>query len=161
MIIVVFVYSKNLLACVRDLTMHNSHPLLLQMSETNKPKKCATEFTALMNAYNGIVDEYKGLPAKLKEDGVERVKLSFEETDIGSTDLKDSKSTCGFAKKLVGRLKKAEDYHKKRLGLARGLVCTKTGSLLKNKLASKLLNCLGKSKQEADKVAQSLSKMPQ
>merc|ERR1711959_155935 len=115
-----------------------------------KPKKCATEFTALRKAYNDIVDEYVGLPQKLKKESVERVKLSFEDIDIGSINLKDSKNVCGFAKKLVGRLKKAEDNHKKRLAAARKLVCSKAGELVKSKVISKLFTCLRAAKKAAD-----------
>merc|ERR1711959_110283 len=123
-----------------------------QMSDDadKKPKKCATEFAALRKAYNDIVDEYVGLPQKLKKETVERVPLSFEDIDIGSTNLKDSKNVCGFAKKLVGRLKKAEDNHKKRLAAARKLVCSKAGELVKSKVISKLFNCLRAAKKAAD-----------
>merc|ERR1711939_1241896 len=115
-----------------------------------KPKKCATEFAALRKAYNDIVDEYVGLPQKLKKETVERVPLSFEDIDIGSTNLKDSKNVCGFAKKLVDRLKKAEDNHKKRLAAARKLVCSKAGELVKSKVISKLFTCLRTAKKAAD-----------
>merc|ERR1711939_768124 len=115
-----------------------------------KPKNCATEFAALRKAYNDIVDEYVGLPQKLKKESVERVKLSFEDIDIGSTNLKDSKNVCSFAKKLVGRLKKAEDNHKKRLAAARKLVCSKAGELGKSKVISKLFTCLRAAKKAAD-----------
>merc|ERR1719409_504425 len=115
-----------------------------------KPKKCATEFAALRKAYNDIVDEYVGLPQKLKKESVERVPLSFGDIDIGSTNLKDSKNVCSFAKKLVGRLKKAEDNHKKRLAAARKLVCSKAGELVKSKVISKLFTCLRAAKKAAD-----------
>ena len=120
------------------------------MSDENKPKNCAPEFTALQNAYNTIAYDYTNLPSKLKNDGVERVELGFEETDIGSTDLTDSKRMCAFAKKLVTSVKKAQDFHKKRLRAARYLVCTKAGDLLKAKLISKLVNCLVNARRDAN-----------
>jgi len=104
----------------------------------------------LQKAYNEIVTEYVGLPDKLKKDGVQRVPLGFADTDIGNTDLKDSKSVCTYAKKLVGKLKKAEDNNKKRLNAARELICTKAGALLKSKVISNLFTCLRKSKKDAD-----------
>ena len=133
-------------------SMYNLHLILPQMSDAadKKPKKCATEFAALRKAYNDIVDEYVGLPQKLKKETVARVPLSFEDIDIGSTNLKDSKNVCGFAKKLVGRLKKAEDNHKKRLAAARTLVCSKAGELVKSKVISKLFTCLRNAKKAAD-----------
>jgi len=115
-----------------------------------KPKSCGTEFAALRKAYNDIVDEYVGLPAKLKTEAVERVPLSFSDIDIGSTNIKDSKSVCNFAKTLVGRLKNAEDNHKKRLAAARKLVCTKAGELVKSKAISTLFTCLQNAKKTAD-----------
>ena len=133
-------------------SVYNLHLILPQMSDAadKKPKKCATEFAALRTAYNDIVDEYVGLPQKLKKETVARVPLSFEDIDIGSTNLKDSKNVCGFAKKLVGRLKKAEDNHKKRLAAARTLVCSKAGELVKSKVISKLFTCLRTAKKAAD-----------
>jgi len=85
----------------------------------------------------------------LKAQSVERVPLKFSETDLGRTDLKDSKSLCQFAGRLVSQLKKAETNHKKRLSAARNLVCTKTGAVLKRKLISSLSNCLRKAKRDA------------
>ena len=104
----------------------------------------------LQKAYNTIADDYTNLPTKLKNDGVERVELSFEETDIGSTDLTDSKSMCTFAQKFVISVKKVGDFHKKRLQAARELVCTKAGGILKAKLTSKLVNCLITAKSDAN-----------
>ena len=120
------------------------------MSDENKPKNCRAEFNALQKAYNTIADDYTNLPTKLKNDGVERVELSFEETDIGSTDLTDSKSMCTFAQKFVISVKKVGDFHKKRLQAARELVCTKAGGILKAKLTSKLVNCLITAKSDAN-----------
>jgi len=128
------------------------------ISDDNKPKKCGAEFEALKTAFNKIIEEYKGIPAKLKGDGVKRVPLKFEDTDIGSTDLKDSKRVCEFAKKLVTRLKDAEDNHKKRLAAARKLVCTKAGDLLKNKLVTNLVKCLRDAKKAADKGSDATAK---
>lgn len=95
------------------------------------------------------MEDYSNLPAKLKSQRVERVSLKFSETDIGNTDLTDSKSVCKFAGKLVSQLKKAETNHKKRLSAARNLVCKKTGALLKQKLISNLSNCLRKARRDA------------
>lgn len=119
------------------------------MSDANKPQNCAAEFTTLQKAYNKIVNDYTNLPTMLKNDGVERVEFGFEETDIGSTDLTDSKSMCAFAQKLVTSLQKTEGFHKKRLEAARYLVCTKVGAMLKAKMTSKLVNCLVQAKREA------------
>jgi len=120
-----------------------------KISDANKPSKCGTQFDALKTAVNAIVEEYSNLPAKLKSQRVERVSLKFSETDIGNTDLTDSKSVCKFAGKLVSQLKKAETNHKKRLSAARNLVCKKTGALLKQKLISNLSNCLRKTRRDA------------
>jgi len=120
-----------------------------KISDANKPSKCGTEFDALKTAVNAIVQEYSNLPAKLKSQNVQRVSLKFSETDLGRTDLKDSKSLCKFAGRLVSQLKKAETNHKKRLSAARKLVCTKTGELLKRKLISNMSNCLRKARRDA------------
>lgn len=130
----------------------NADQVLTKISDDNKPKKCGDEFAALKTAYNEIVDEYKGIPQTLKEEGVERVSLNFEERDIGSTDLKDTRSVCRFASKLVGRLKKAEGNHKKRLDKARKVVCINAGKkLLNGGLLNKLTTCLRAAKKAADK----------
>ena len=96
----------------------------------------------MQTAFNTIVEEYSSLPAKLKAKGVKRVSFAFSDTDIGNTDLNDSKSLCKFAGRLVSQLKKAETNHKQRLAEARKLVCIKAGAVLKNKLISNLSNCL-------------------
>merc|ERR1712157_548097 len=95
-----------------------------KMSDMNKPKNCGAK-------------------------GVERVKMEFSDTDFGQVDLKDSRSVCKFAGRLVSQLKKAEKHHKTRLQAARKLLCTKAGDLLKNKLVSNLYNCLRKAKRDA------------
>merc|ERR1712176_750965 len=120
-----------------------------KMSDMNKPKNCGAEFDALKAGFNAIVQEYKDLPSALKAKGVERVKMEFSDTDFGQVDLKDSKSVCKFAGRLVSQLKKAEKHHKTRLQAARKLLCTKAGDLLKNKLVSNLYNCLRKAKRDA------------
>ena len=124
--------------------------MLLQISDDNKPKNCTAEFTALQKAYNKIVDDYTNIPNKLKNEGVERVEFGFEETDIGSTNLTDSKSMCAFAQTLVTLVKNTGSFHKKRLEAARYLVCTKAGGMLKSKLTSKFVNCLIKTKRIAN-----------
>jgi len=111
----------------------------------------------LQTAFNDIVAKYAALPAKLKTDGVaERVKFQFSETDIGRTDLKDSKSLCKFAGKLVSQLKKAEGNNKKRLAAARELLCIKGGALLKKVVDAN--NCLRKAKRDAGKGDASVKK---
>jgi len=65
---------------------------------------------------------------------------------------------CEFAKKLVTRMKDAEDNHKKRLAAARKLVCTKAGDLLKNKLVTNLVKCLRDAKKAADKGGDAAAK---
>merc|ERR1712157_702152 len=104
-----------------------------KMSDMNKPKNCGTEFDALKAGFNAIVQEYKDLPSALKAKGVERVKMEFSDTDFGQVDLKDSKSVCKFAGRLVSQLKKAEKHHKTRLQAARKLLCTKAGDMMKKK----------------------------
>jgi len=86
----------------------------------------------------------------LTTDGVGRVPFDFSDTDIGSTKLKDSKSLCQFATRLVTKMKKAESNHNTRLKKARNLLCTKGGDLLKNKRLTKLFNCLRAAKRKAD-----------
>merc|ERR1712127_1096813 len=113
----------------------------------NKPNQCGNEFDALKTAFNAIVEDYSNLPTKLKAQGVKRVSFKFSHTDLGNTDLKDSKSLCEFAGRLVSQLKKAEDHHKKRLSAARALVCTKAGKVLK--LISNMGNCLRKARTDA------------
>merc|ERR1712226_941566 len=120
-----------------------------KMSDMNKPKKCGAEFDALKAAFNAIVQEYTDLPSALKAKGVERVKIEFKDTDFGQVDLKDSRSVCKFAGRLVSQLKKAEKQHKTRLQEARKLLCTKAGDLLKKKLVSNLYNCLRKARRDA------------
>merc|ERR1719174_2451594 len=122
-----------------------------KIATANKPKKCGAEFDKLQAAFNAIVDEYSSLPAKLKAKGVKRVSFAFSDTDIGNTDLKDSKSLCKFAGRLVSQLKKAETNHKQRLAEARKLVCIKAGAVLKKKLISNLSNCLRKAYRDAKK----------
>ena len=104
----------------------------------------------MQKAYNKIVDDYTNIPNKLKNEGVERVEFGFEETDIGSTNLTDSKSMCAFAQTLVTLVKNTGSFHKKRLEAARYLVCTKAGGMLKSKLTSKFVNCLIKTKRIAN-----------
>lgn len=121
------------------------------MTDSSKPKnqQCRAAFAALRNSFNEVVDKYSDLPATLKARGVERVRFAFADTDIGSTDLKDSNNVCRFASRYVSQLKKAETNHKTRLAEARKLVCTQAGELLKKKLISKLSNCLRKARREA------------
>jgi len=121
-----------------------------KISDDNKPENCKAEFSALKTAFNVIVDDYKGLPAKLTTDGVARVPFDFSDIDVGSTKLKDSKSMCQFAKRLVTKMKKAETNHNERLKKARNLLCTKGGDLLKNKRLTNLFNCLRAAKRTAD-----------
>jgi len=118
-----------------------------KIADANKPDKCGTEFDALKTAFNTIVEEYSSLPTTLKGQGVQRVMLKFSDTDIGSTDLTNSKSMCKFAGRLVSQLKKAENYHKKRLAGARALVCKKAGKVLKQ--ISDVTNCLRKARRDA------------
>ena len=132
--------------------------LLLQIADENKPKNCAAEFATLQKAYNQIADNYTNLPTKLKNDGVERVEFGFERTDIGSTDLTDSKSMCAFAQNLVTLVKKAEGFHKQRLQAARDLICTKAQAMLKAELTSKLVNCLVKAQRDANQGGDATAK---
>jgi len=78
------------------------------------------------------------------------VPFDFSDIDVGSTKLKDSKSMCQFAKRLVTKMKKAETNHNERLKKARNLLCIKGGELLKNKRLTNLFNCLRAAKRKAD-----------
>merc|ERR1712159_446113 len=118
-----------------------------KISDSNKRSICGNEFYALKTAFYAIVDDYTNLPTKLKAQVVQRVPFEFAETDLGSTDLEDSKNLCDFAGNLVSKLKKAESQHKKRLTAARALVCTEASKLLK--LISDMGNCLHKAQKDA------------
>ena len=119
----------------------------LQISDANKPSICGDEFDALKNAFNAIAEDYTNLPTKLKGQGVQRVSFQFSDTDLGSTNLEDSKSLCNFAGRLVSKLKKAGSNHAKRLTAARALVCTEASKVLK--LVSNMNNCLRKARKDA------------
>ena len=114
------------------------------MPESSKPKtqKCHSAFETLKNTYNDIVAEYSKLPATLKAKGVKRVKFTSEDKDMDKTDFKSSKSVCKFASTYVSKLKRAETNHKTRFAEARKLLCNKGGALLKQRMFSKLSNCL-------------------
>merc|ERR1712176_477058 len=120
------------------------------ISDANTPENCKDEFEALKSDFNEIIEEYKGLPAKLKGEGVERAQFKFSDTDIGTTNLTSSKNICKFAGLLVSKMKKAAGNHKTRLESARKLLCIKGGRMLKNKRVSKLFNCLRMAKRKAD-----------
>lgn len=127
-------------------------PGLLQerISDDNRPNACAAEFDALKESYNGIVDEYAALPQRLQEQGVERVSIGFEDTDIGSTDLTDGSSVCGFAQNLADKLKTAADNHKIRLEEAQQVVCLRAGEMIKSGKLNDVTTCLRDAKQAAD-----------
>lgn len=131
--------------------MANAGTLLQgRISDEHRPNACGAEFDELKDSYNAIVDEYAALPQTLQDDGVERVSLNFADRDIGTTDLTDASSVCGFALNLVDNLKTAADNHKTRLDAAQEIVCVRAGQMVRDGKLEQVSSCLREAKRAAE-----------